>query len=138
MFDFDSNLYGWVDMTFILAGRDVAEITRVRFKRTREKEFAYGKGGEPLAIKSGNAAHEVEFEMLDGGYDKLVDVSPRRDITKLRGLIAAVSFGNPEEGRGFRTTVISGIQFSESGKEVSQGDKTIKVALPGLALSIQE
>lgn len=135
---FDSNLYGWVDAQLVLAGRDVVEVTRIKYSRKAEKEPVYGKGRKPLAIKSGNDSYECEFEMLDGGYDKLVDAAPMRDITRLRGVTAVVSFGNPVEGRPMRTTQILGIEFTESGKETAQGDKSVKVKLPGLAMDIVE
>lgn len=135
---FDSNLYGWCDMQLVLASRDVVEVTRVKYSRKAEKEAVYGKGRKPLAIKSGNDSYECEFEMLDGGYDKLVDAAPLRDVTRLRGVTAVVSFGNPVEGRPMRTATIVGIEFTESGKETSQGDKSVKVKLPGIALDILE
>ncbi len=135
---FDSNLYGWVDLSLILAGRDVIEITRVKYSRKSEKEAVYGKGSKPLAIKRGNDSYECEFEMLDGGYDQLVAASPGGDVTRLRGITAAISFGNAFEGRPAKTATILGISFTEGGKEVSQGDKMVKVSLPAIALDIVE
>ncbi|WP_346236153.1 hypothetical protein ABDK00_016900 [Niabella insulamsoli] len=135
---FDSNLYGWVDLSLILAGRDVIEITRVKYARKADKEGVYGKGGKPLAIKRGNDSYDLEIEMLDGGYDLLVAASPMGDITRLKQVTAAVTFGNPAEGRPPRTATIIGISFTEGGKEVAQGDKSVKVSLPAIAMDIIE
>lgn len=135
---FDSNTYEWADVSLILAGRDVIEIRRVKYTRKAEKEPLYAKGSKPHAIKTGNYSYDCEFEMVDAGYDKLVDASPFRDVTRLKGTSAVIVFGNPLEGKLPRTITILGVEFTESGKESSQGDKMTVVTLPGIALDIAE
>jgi hypothetical protein len=132
---FNSREYEWADITLILGGRDVTGIQAVKYAEKMEREPIYAKGRDAHSIQSGNSAVTGEITMLQSEYEALV-VSGKGSIMSL-SLDALVAFGNPLNLDAIVKDRIVGIRFTESSKEIKQGDKFMAITLPFVALRIQ-
>ena len=52
-------------------------------------------------------------------------------------LDALAAYGNPANGDAIITDRLLGIRFTESAKELKQGDKFMEISLPFVALRVQ-
>lgn len=127
--------YEWGDLTLILGGRDLARFRGVKYTDKIEREAVYAKGTKPHAIQSGNEAFEGEFKILQSELEKLI-VAGGGTIKSLT-LDALLSYGNPSKGDAMITDRIESLRFTETTKELNQGDKFMEVTIPWIALDIQ-
>jgi len=129
--------YEFADLMLVLGGRDITGFRGIKYTEKTEKEPVYGKGRYPHSIQRGNYSVEGSITMLQSEYETLVDGSPTRSVLGLI-LEAVVAYGgNIEEGAGVVTTdVISGLQFTEAPKDMTQGDKFMEIELPFVALRV--
>jgi hypothetical protein len=132
---FNSREYEWADITLILGGRDVTGIQAVKYAEKVEREPIYAKGRDAHSIQTGNSAVTGEITMLQSEYEALV-VSGKGSVMSL-SLDALVAFGNPLNGDAIIKDRIVGIRFTESAKDIKQGDKFMAITLPFVALRIQ-
>jgi hypothetical protein len=132
---FNSREYEWADITLILGGRDVTGIQAVKYAEKVEREPIYAKGRDAHSIQTGNSAVTGEITMLQSEYEALV-VSGKGSVMSL-ALDALVAFGNPLNGDAIIKDRIVGIRFTESAKDIKQGDKFMAITLPFVALRIQ-
>ncbi|MCL2290829.1 MAG: hypothetical protein FWC34_09055 [Bacteroidetes bacterium] len=133
---FDSRQYEWNDLSFVLGGRNLTAFTGVKYAEKQEKELLYGKGNEPLSIQKGNKGYEGEITLLQSELETLRAVAKNRSILNLQ-LDAVVCYGNPSEGDVMITDFLQGIQFTESPKEMKQGDKNMEITLPFIFLRLK-
>lgn len=132
---FNSREYEWADLTLILGGRDVTGIRGIKYSEKVELEPLHAKGRHAHSIQTGNSLIEGEVTMLQSEYEALV-VSGKGSIMSL-SLDALVAFGNPLSLDAIVKDRIVGIRFSESSKEIKQGDKFMEMTLPFMALRVQ-
>jgi len=132
---FNSREYEWADLTLILGGRDVTGIQAVKYAEMMEREPIYAKGRNAHSIQTGNSAVTGEITMLQSEYEALV-VSGKGSIMSL-SLDALVAYGNPLNLDAIVKDRIVGIRFTESTKDIKQGDKFMAITLPFVALRIQ-
>ncbi|MDR1120040.1 MAG: hypothetical protein LBM08_03905 [Dysgonamonadaceae bacterium] len=127
--------YEFADLALFLGGRDVTGFRGIKYTSTQEKEVLYGKGNRGMSIQKGNIAHEGEISLTQSEFETL-KLLGGGSVLNLN-LNAVVCYGNPAKGDMLITDKISGIQFTEEAKEISQGDKFMEVTLPFIALDIQ-
>jgi hypothetical protein len=132
---FNSREYEWADLTLILGGRDVTGIRGIKYSEKMEREAIYAKGRDAHSIQSGNSAVEGEVTMLQSEYEALV-LSGGGSILSL-SLDALVAYGNPLNLDMIITDRIVGLRFTETSKELKQGDKFMEISLPFIALRVQ-
>lgn len=130
---FDSREYEFADITLVLGGKDITGFRSIKYIVKQEKEHLYGKGNEPRSIQRGNKKPEGELTLLQSELETLIANSPNGDILDLR-LDAVVAYGNPSKGDVLITDILQGIEFTEDGKEMKQGDKNMEVKLPFIFL----
>lgn len=130
---FDSREYEFADLTFVLGGKDITGFRGIIYTSKQEKEPVYGKGAEPLKIQKGNKSYAGELTILQSEYETLVANSPDGSVLSLQ-LDAVVAYGNPSKGDVLITDVLQGMQFTEEGKEMKQGDKFAEIKLPFIFL----
>ncbi|MCX8676464.1 MULTISPECIES: hypothetical protein [Apibacter] len=132
---FNSREYEWADFTATLGGKDLTGIRGVKYTRKIEREAVYGKGRNARAIQSGNVSIEGEITLLQSEYESLVASAKNRDILNLcLDLVGA--YGNPTNGDMLIMDRITGVRFTEAGKEFKQGDKFMEITLPFIALDV--
>lgn len=134
---FDTREYEWADVTLILGGRDVTGIRGIKYSEKIEREALYAKGRYPQSIQSGNVSYEGEVTLLQSELESLVQAG-NGSILNLKGLTATVSYGNLANGDAVITDSVEGIYFSESPKELKQGDKNMEITLPFVALRVRQ
>ena len=132
---FNSRQYEFADLTLALGGRDLTGFRGLKYSSKQEKEPVYGKGNQPLHIQKGNISHEGEITMLQSELETL-RAAGNGSVLGLR-LDAVAAYGNPSKGDVLVTDFILGIEFTEDGKELKQGDKFMEVTLPFICMSIK-
>jgi uncharacterized protein (DUF169 family) len=132
---FNSREYEWADLTFILGGRDYIGIRAIKYSEKMEREAIYAKGRNAHSIQSGNSTVEGEVTMLQSEYEALVK-SGKGSVLSL-SLDAMVAYGNPLNLDAIVKDRIVGIRFTETSKELKQGDKFMEISLPFIALRVQ-
>jgi len=132
---FDSREYEWSDITLVLGGRDITGIRGIKHSEKLEGEALYAKGKKPHSIQTGNFSYEGSFIILQSEYEALV-IAGKGSALNLRGLSAAIGYGNPLNGDAMMHKAIVGIQLTEAANDWKQGDKFMEVELPFLATDI--
>ncbi len=131
--------YEFADLTLILGGRDVCGFRGIKYSEKQEKEAIYGKGNKPLSIQKGNISYEGEITLLQSEVETLIalgkSTTGRASIMGLN-LEATVCYGNPLNGDAMITDRIYNLQFTESTKELKQGDKNMEITLPFVCTDI--
>lgn len=132
---FDTRQYEYADITLALGGRVITGLRGVKYSSKQEKELVYGKGNEPMHIQRGNLSYEGEISLLQSELETL-RLAGNGSVLGLR-LDAVVAYGNPSKGDVLIVDKIRGIEFTEDGKEMKQGDKFMEVTLPFICLRIE-
>jgi hypothetical protein len=129
---FDSREYEWADLNLVLGGRDITRFRGIKYTEKIEREPLYAKGRNPIATQSGNISIEGEITLLQSELHALEDAG-NGSIMGL-SLDATITYGNPPDPQ--RTNQVLGLRFTESSKEMKQGDKFMEVTLPFVALRV--
>lgn len=132
---FNSREYEWADLTLILGGRDVTGIRAIKYSEKMEREPLHAKGRYAHSIQSGNSTIEGEITVLQSEYEALV-TSGKGSVMGL-SLDAMAAYGNPLSADAIVKDRIVGLRFTESSKELKQGDKFMEITLPFVALRVQ-
>ncbi|MFZ4548115.1 MAG: hypothetical protein ACOYN4_11800 [Bacteroidales bacterium] len=132
---FDSRQYEFNDLTLEMGGRIVTGFRGVKYSTKQEKELLYGKGNEPLSIQKGNISYEGEVTVLQSELETLRQLGGGSVLGL--SLNATVCYGNPANGDMLIIDKIRGLQFTEDGKEMKQGDKNMEITLPFICLRIE-
>lgn len=132
---FDSRQFEFADMTLELGGRDVTGFRGIKYSTKHEKELLYAKGNLPQSIQKGNISFEGEITLLQSELETLRALGAG-SVLSLR-LDATVAYGNPANGDTLIIDKVRGLEFTEDGKEMKQGDKNMEVTLPFICLRIE-
>ncbi len=132
---FNSREYEWADLTLILGGRDVTGFRAIKYTEKIEREAIYAKGRNPHTIQSGNIAYEGEITLLQSEVQSL-EKAGKGSILSL-ALDALVGYGSPLNGDVITTDRVQGLRFTESPKEMKQGDKFQEITMPFICLNIK-
>ncbi|MEI6062057.1 MAG: hypothetical protein WCR72_15250 [Bacteroidota bacterium] len=132
---FDSRQYEFADLTLEIGGRVVTGFRGIKYHTKQEKELLYGKGNQPLSIQKGNISHEGDITLLQSELETLRQLG-KGSLLNL-DLDATVVYGDPANGDVIITDKIRGLQFTDDGKEMKQGDKSMEVSLPFICLRIE-
>lgn len=132
---FDTRQYEYADITVSIGGRVITGLRGIKYSSKQEKEHVYGKGNEPMHIQKGNISYEGEVTLLQSELETL-RLAGKGSVLGLR-LDAVVAYGNPSQGDALIVDKIRGIEFTEDGKEMKQGDKFMEVTLPFICLRIE-
>lgn len=132
---FDTRQYEYADINVALGGRVITGLRGIKYSSKQEKEAVYGKGNEPMHIQKGNISYEGEVTLLQSELETL-RLAGKGSVLGLR-LDAVVAYGNPSKGDVLIVDKIRGIEFTEDGKEMKQGDKFMEVTLPFICLRIE-
>lgn len=108
----------------------------IKYTKKIEREAIYAKGSRPVAIQSGNESFEGEIIMLQSEYQKLVRAGGGSIFSLM--VDALQNYGNPTKGDAMLTDRIESMRFTESTKELKQGDKFMEITVPFIALNIEE
>lgn len=133
MSGFNSKQYAWADLTVVVGGTDITGIRGVKYIEKGEKEAVYAKGRNPQTIQFGNVSYEGEIMVLQSELERLV-LAGGGSILGLN-VDVTVTYGNPPDA--IRTDRIEGVSFTETARELKQGDKFMEVTIPFIALNVE-
>lgn len=144
MFSTKTAQFAWKHLSVIIDGRPMLELTDIEYKPSKSIEEIYGAGDNPQFLGEGNKTFDGSIEMLQSGYEAMVEEAKKRggdDVTDLEVDIIAsyVPLGTDAATIAMKTVVdrIVGVKFTSGGKKFSQGNTHTKVALPFKALRIE-
>lgn len=129
---FNSRQYEWADVTVIIGGRDITGIRGVKYKESIEREPVYAKGRNPHSIQSGNRAVEGELTILQSDLEAMVEAGGGSLLSL--SVDIEVSYGDLQNP--IKTDRIEGVRFTETERDLKQGDKFMEVSLPFIALNL--
>lgn len=131
---FSSAIYSWKEVEVYINGVLVTGIQNVRYDDVVQKDFIYGAGTKPQAIKSGNESVEGSMTLFQAELEALARNAPEGRISKLVGSNIQVSFN---DGLGnIVTKSILGVEFTKDGFDTQQGASNIVIEVPFMALSV--
>jgi hypothetical protein len=133
---FNSEEYGWNDITLVMLGRPVITLRRVRYKVAQVKDNVYGKGKLPIARARGNVTFEGDLTILHSDLRALLTTVGNRDnITSIRPFDIVVNYG-PLVGIQ-STDILKYCEFMEQEIDVKQADPFTEIPLPIVIGDIQ-
>ena len=133
---FNSEEYGWNDLTVVFLGRPVITIRRVRYKVAQEKENIYGKGKLPIARGRGNVSFEGDISLLHSDLRALlITVGGRDNVLSIKPFDIIVNYG-PIVGVQ-STDILKYVEFTQQEIDIKQGDMHTEIALPILIGDVQ-
>ncbi len=132
---FNSEQYGWSDITVQAGNRILTGIQSVRYKESQEKGYVYGKGNTPLSIQRGNKTYEGSIKILQSELDKLIADAPNKSILDIRNLTISVGYENALGGASVDNLI--GVEFTDAEKAMEQNKQFMEVELAIMFLSIQ-
>lgn len=130
----DSRQYEFADITAIVGGRDITGLRGLKYSEKVEREPLYAKGRYPHSIQSGNYSVEGEITLTQSELELLIAAGGGSVLNIITDIV--VSYGNPSNGDVMITDRIVHAMFTESPKEMKQGDKSMEITLPFIALRI--
>jgi hypothetical protein len=135
--------YAWKNLKLLVDGRLITELTDIEYGSEKNLEEIFGAGDEAQFIGEGNKTTSGSMEMLQSGYEALVEEAKKRggnDVTDLEVTAVIAYIPKTTDTALLNKTIVDravGIKFSKGGKKFSQGNTHIKVALPFKALRIE-
>lgn len=142
MFSTKTAQFAWKNLKVLVDGRPTIELTDIEYNTEKELEEIRAAGDNPQFIGEGNKTYSGTMEMLQSGYEALVEEAKKRggdDITDLEVDIIVAYI--PKKGVATLTKTVvdrvAGVKFSKGGKKFGQGNTHIKVQLPFKALGIE-
>lgn len=119
---------GWNQHQLVLFGRTVEGITKISYKDSQEVEAIMGAGKYPVGTGEGNYKAECSITLLLEEVHAIMNSMPAgqriQDIPPTDIPVLTIRNGVVKKD------VIRNFRFTGMGKEVSQGDKEVKVEMP--------
>lgn len=132
---FNSKEYGWIDITISAGGRVFYGARSVKYGEKIEREYLYAKGDKPYAIQDKNISYEGELGVLQSELEALIRDSGAKSILGVTLDTVTVSYA-PSDGEVV-TDQLRHVKFTESMKELKQGDGFMEVTLPIMFLELK-
>ncbi|MGA0556535.1 hypothetical protein ACO2Q8_07790 [Larkinella sp. VNQ87] len=134
-FQMDTRLYAWSETEIRVAGNMVVGVVNCQWKADQEKEEIYGKGTEPLAIKSGNSKYSGTLTLLQNELEKLLDQfsDANGNVNFIPPFEVQISFANDRDQ--IVTYKLAGCQFNSQEMNAEQNMKKMEVPLPFMYLT---
>lgn len=133
---FNSEEYGFADITVVFLGRPVITLRRIRYKVMQQKDNIYGKGKLPVARGRGQKTFEGNIGLLHSDLRALlVSVGGGDDVLAIKPFDVIVNYG-PLVGIQ-STDILKYVEFTEQEVDVKQGDMFTEVDMPIIIGDIQ-
>lgn len=133
MTGFNSNEYGWKDVTIGVDGQVMLTALGISFKDDVERELIYGKGDKPIGVNDGNVKYEGELKIHQSELQKLMLLKGNKGTKGLRDLTIVVAYS---KGLRVTTRTLIGCAITSSGEGYNQNDKFAEITLPFIFLDI--
>jgi hypothetical protein len=144
-FNTKASQFSWKELLVFIDGRPMFELTDIEWKVAKNLEHIYGAGDKPQAIGEGNKGYTGSVEMLQSGYEAMIEEAKKRggdDLTDLEVniLVTLTPLKTSALTIALKTTVnrVIGVKFSEDTYKISQGNTHAKIGIPFFALDIEK
>jgi len=132
--------YEWADISMVIGGVPIAGFREVKYKRQREKEAMFAKGRKAHSIQAGNESVTGSIKFTQSQLEALEAATGGNVLTAKVDIV--VSYGaelnaTSVASAAISTDIITGVEFTEYEKGMSQGDKFMEIDMPFLALDIK-
>ena len=133
----NSKEYEWASIKIMMLGKLVTGVTKISYKKKMEKEARYAMGDTAHSIQHGNRSVDGSIEITQSeaialnltaraaGYRDILDVEFDIIVTYTKGGVLAID-------------TIKFASLTEDPREMTQGDKSMKVNVPFIALDVIE
>lgn len=120
--------YSWVDITVVVFGVPLTQITSIEYKRKREKKNNYGAGPEPVSRGKGNYEYEGSVTLYMDVIQQILATSPGFSILEIPPFSIIVEFSG--DGVPLSTHTLDNVEWTEDPLEGKQGDTSLLCKLP--------
>lgn len=120
--------YAWSQIKVNVLGKAVNGIKSIEYDEKREMQDNYGSGDRPVSRSYGKMTTESKIELHMVEIEKLQEIAPDGDITRIPPFDIVVSF-QPSNGRIVNHT-LHNAQFKENGRKAAEGDMEITKEIP--------
>lgn len=135
MAGFNSDEYGWHDITVVIGGRIIEGITGISYTKKKDKSILYGRGVVGKKIVHGAVSCEGKIKLWQSELEAMTRDAPDKDILNLKFNVSIAYV--PKGGGQTVVDIMANCEFTEEAKEINQGDKNIVVELPIICLDIK-
>lgn len=132
----NSKEYTWASIKVMMIGKLVVGLTKISYKKKKEKEARYGMGDTAHGIQHGNRSVDGSIEITQSeaiALDRAAKAAGYRDILDVEFDIIVTY----TQGGVITVDTIKFASVTEDPREMTQGDKSMKVALPFIALDMR-
>lgn len=135
--------FSWYELKIVINGRPMVEATDIEYKTSKELEEVFGAGQDALFIGEGNKTRSGSIELLQSGYEALVEEAKKNggdDVTDLEVDVIVAFVPKASASVVIAKTIVDrliGVKFSEDGKKMSQGNTHSKMSIPFKMLGIE-
>lgn len=126
--------YGWANISFVLFGVPITQITKISYSRKQKKENNYGAGYDPVSRGYGNKEYEASIEMYTDQWLQIIALAPNNDPLQIPPFDIPVIFAI--DGQPPVKDVLRSCEFTEDPFTGSQGDTKLMVTIPLMPASI--
>jgi hypothetical protein len=133
--NFNSAEYSWKDLEVAILGRSLVNITEVEYTTDVEKKHIYGRGSKPIGIQSGNEKPTGQITIGQSELEAIIQKA-KESNKRPTDLSFDINITYTQDGTIVRDRV-KGAQLSQVPKSIKQGDPSMTVKLPFLALDIE-
>lgn len=125
----NGHVYGWNDVTAIVAGVPIVGITAISYKDEQVIENVYGAGKFPIGEGTGQVTFDGSITLLKEEVEALVNGIGSRRLQDYAAFPIIVQF-MPEGGTNIVTNVLKNVRFKSNGVDVKKNDTSVEVQIP--------
>ncbi len=126
--------YSWANISFVLFGVPITQITKISYSRKQKKENNYGAGYDPVSRGYGNNEYEASIEMYTDQWLQIIALAPNNDPLLIDPFDIPVIFSI--DGQPPIKDVLRSCEFTEDPFSGSQGETKLMVTIHLLPASI--
>lgn len=119
--------YGWGDITCLIGGLPLTNITAIKYEEEQEKENVYGAGRNPVSRASGRIKPTASITVMVEAIMAMQKNAPNGKLTSIAPFPIVVAY-QPESGPIIKD-VIMNCEFKKNMRDWKEGDMKLPVAI---------
>lgn len=137
---FTTDECAWAQTSITFLGRRIQGLRGWSFSKTKEDDYLYGEGDEPIDIQTGNKAYPCMIKLLKYEVDMMNDAALAAgfaDITEVpHPAISITCVYRKTATSKARTIVALAVKIGDITAAMEQNARMTEVTLPGKAMNI--
>jgi hypothetical protein len=119
--------YGWGDITCLIGGLPLTNITAIKYEEEQEKENVYGAGRNPVSRATGRIKPTASITVMVEAIMAIQKNAPNRKLTSIAPFPIVVAY-QPESGPIIKD-VIMNCEFKKNMRDWKEGDMKLPVTI---------